>query len=713
MRQLFQNFKTGELLLEDLPVPLVRPGGILVATAYSVISAGTERRTVATAQAGLIGKARLRPDLVKQVLDSARREGVKATWDKVRSRLDSLKPLGYSSAGVVLQSGSPEFQPGDHVACGGGYAAHAETVFVPVNLAVKVADTVPLDQAAFATVGAIALQGVRQSQVQLGETVVVIGLGLLGLLSVSLLRSAGCRVVGADIDSANFSTARTLGCDDTVLMDELEERVAAVSQNRGADAVIITASTGSNDPVELAGAVSRQKGRVIIVGAVGMQIPRDPDYYGKELDIRFSCSYGPGRYDPEYEEHGHDYPAGYVRWTENRNMAAFVDLIASGRIDIAPLITHRFALTDAMQAYDLVLGKTREPHLGIVLEYDSAPASPLVTTTVVNLDSTPPGKSTVAFIGAGNFAQSQLIPPVKAHPDASLRTVITSSGITARAAALKFDFVACGTDPTPVWGDAAVDTVFIATRHDLHGELALQALRAGKRVFVEKPLCLKAEELTAIEELYHELQNEGSAPLFTVGYNRRFAPTAVALREFAAEAASPLLISYRVNAGFIPPEHWIQDPAIGGGRIIGEVCHFIDFLGFLTGAPAVSVLAHKLPDNGRYREDNLIVVVNYADGSCGTLLYAANGDKGMPKEQCELFGGGRAARLDDFNRLTLYHNGKKTVKLPGKGHRQEVAAFLNAPAASPPIPVAELFATSRITFAIIESLRTGTLVQLG
>ncbi|MCA9782755.1 MAG: bi-domain-containing oxidoreductase [Candidatus Delongbacteria bacterium] len=711
MKQLIQNFKTGELLLEDLPAPAIAGPGVRVANAFSLISAGTERTTVSTAQASLVGKARKRPDLVKQVLENVKREGLGATIEKVRSRLESMKAMGYSSAGVVIESSCEDFRPGDRVACaGGGYAVHAEQIFVPRNLCVAVPEGVGLDQAAFTTLGAIALQGVRQADVRVGECVTVVGLGLLGLLAGAILKASGCRVIGADIGAGNFAAARALGLHELCLTGELETVVARVSRGRGADAVILCASTRSNEPVELAGRISRKKGRVVVVGAVGMDLPREPDWYQKELELKMSCSYGPGRYDPEYEEGGHDYPVAYVRWTEGRNMEAFLDLLAEG-LDLAPLISHRFSIDDALKAYDIVLGKTPEPHIGILLEYgaDQAVVSHRASAaTRANGASAGPRGNGIAFIGAGNFAQSYLLPHVKKYGSQPLHTVVTGTGVNARAVAGKFDVPHFGTDGDAVMADPEVGTVFIATRHNLHAPWVLKALEADKRIFVEKPLCLTEDELERIVALHGLKREQGHSPMLLVGFNRRFAPLTQELARFLPRD-EPRMIHYRVNAGMIPSNSWIQDPAVGGGRIMGELCHFIDTCSFLCAGPLRSVQAAALPNAGRWHDDNLSVSLRWADGSLACIQYLANGSRLLPKERLEVSCAGHSAVLDDFRKLELFSGRAQSHKsAQDKGHEMEVRTFLDALASgNSPIPFESLVETTRATLLVKRSLEDG------
>lgn len=723
MKQLTQSLRNGDLHVTEIPAPLLQPGGILVQTAYSLVSAGTERAKVQVAQMSLLGKARARPDQAKQVLDAVRAQGLAATYRKVINRLDALEPLGYSCAGKVLEVGADarEFQVGERVACaGGGYANHAEVNFIPRNLAIHVPEQVGLDAAAFATVGAIALQGVRQAETQLGDVVVVIGLGLVGLLTTQLLKAAGCVVVGFDVNAERCRRAESLGCAFTANEKQiLQERVLELTLGNGADAVLITAATKSNEPVELAGAVAREKARVVIVGDVGLQIPRPP-YYNKELDLRLSRSYGPGRYDPSYEEGGNDYPYGYVRWTERRNMQAFLQLVAQGSVQVTPLITHRFKIDDAERAYALIEGKLGEPYLGVVLEYPIPDDRPPTTapTRILVTHSTPvtrhPSSVILGMIGAGNFAQDTLLPALRAIPEVKLRTVVTASGLSARGVAERFGFAECASDARMILDDPEINAVLIATRHDSHATLAADALRAGKAVFVEKPLALNEEQLELVLSAYAE----ATTSLLMVGFNRRFAPFSIPVQKLFRLRAQPLMLHYRANVGMIPRAHWTQNPQQGGGRILGEACHFVDWIQALIGAPPVNVFARALPNGGMYNDDNVSITIAYAEGSVGTILYAANGDKRMGKERIEVFGSGRMAILDDWRTLTLGDGAKTTTQQSrmsqDKGHAAELRAFVNAiknpnPA---PIPLAELVDTTRVTFAILESLRSSAPINL-
>jgi predicted dehydrogenase/threonine dehydrogenase-like Zn-dependent dehydrogenase len=725
MKQVIQNFKTGELYVDEVPSPALSRGMVLVENQFSLISAGTERSTVKTAKANLLGKARQRPDLVAQVLQNIRREGLQATFEKVRTKLDSLKALGYSTAGFVAGSMDTDdrFKPGDRVACGGqDYASHAEVVSVPQHLVARIPDNVPFEEASFTTLGAIALQGVRQAEPQLGELVCVIGLGLLGQITCQLLKANGCRVLGIDTSARLAALAQQLGADEALPRDhtDLKSIVQHFTNGYGFDSVIITAAAPSNDPIELSAEIARKKGKIIVVGSVKMDIPRDPHFYRKELDLRMSCSYGPGRYDVQYEEQGKDYPYGYVRWTEQRNMQAFLQLLSARQLDLTALISHRFDIDEAETAYDIVLGKVQEPHIGILLRYPANDRKFQTSFPVSSISAKSrhpgaadhrgqqlsPGSALVGFIGAGSFAQNYLIPPVKQW-GASLITVVTSRGITAKNVATKFSFSNASSDGADILDNPDIDTVFIATQHDTHAAYTLSALKAGKKVFVEKPLALTEEELEAIRSFY-----EGQDGFLMVGFNRRFSPVAQALKKEFLDITDPLVINYRVNAGFIPKEHWTQQAETGGGRIIGEVCHFIDLMQFFTGSLPVKVFAESIgSENDRIKgDDNVVISIRFGNGSIGTITYVAEGDKSLPKERVELFGGGKVGVIDDFRSGQLFRNNKaKTLKLEGKGHRQEVEAFLNAAktGGEPPISFESIYYTTLASFKILDSLRTG------
>ena len=564
MRQVVQHMRSGKLTVEDVPSPTVQAGGLLVATRASLISAGTERSTVEVAKKSLVGKAMDRPDLVRKVVQKVQKDGLLDTARMVSARLDAPAALGYSCAGIVLEVGEgvTGFAVGDRVACAGqNYASHAEVVFVPQNLCVKVPDSVTFEDAAYVTVGAIALQGVRQADPKLGDIVAVIGLGLVGQITVQLLRANGCRVLAADPDAAKQDLAREHGAEQAVAPDALAAVAAAATEGHGVDAVLIAASTKESGPVEQAGEIARKKGRVVVVGAVGMTLPREP-YYLKELELRLSTSYGPGRYDLEYEEKGRDYPYGYVRWTERRNMAAFIQLIAEGRMNVGALTRYRVPIARAEEAYARILGSSDSP-LGVLLTYGEDGAEPARTAVTLRRDAHV-SRVRIGLIGAGSHVKDALLPALKKAGDAEIVSVCTQRGINAKALAARVGASACTTDYRDVLQDEAVNAVVVGTRHNLHAELVLAALRAGKHVFVEKPLCLTGEELEEITALYAEKAKAGLR--LAVGFNRRFSPHFDKAKAFLAGRRNPLVMIYRVNAGGLPPDHWTQDPEVGGGR---------------------------------------------------------------------------------------------------------------------------------------------------
>lgn len=701
--------KTGELTVADVPPPSAKPGQLLVRTAASLISAGTEKSKIDLGKKSLLGKARERPDLVKKVIDKVKSEGVASAFTAVKAKLDAAIPLGYSAAGIVVEVGEgvSGFKVGTRVACAGaGYASHAEMISVPVNLCVRVPDEVPLDQAAFGTLGAIALQGVRLAAPTLGEAVVVIGLGLLGQITVQLLRANGCRVFGVDTDAGKLELAKTLGAEMCADPKSAASAIADWSRGRGADAVLITAATSSNEPLELAGEVSRLKGRVVVVGLVGMDVPREV-YYLKELSLQVSMSYGPGRYDAEYEERGHDYPFSYVRWTEGRNIEAFLDTIATGSVRIAPLITHRFGIEQGEAAYKLIEGAAREPYLGIVLEYDAE--KPLDNTISLRPVTPAPTSSVrVGMIGAGSYARKFILPNLKAN-GVEFCAIATASGLSASDIGKQYGFGSCVSGGDQVIADAGANLIVIATRHDSHAPLASAALTSGKHVFVEKPLAMNDDELDSVLDAA-----TNSSGRLMVGFNRRFSTSAKHAKEFFADRQSPLSIVYRVNAGRIAKDSWIQDPTQGGGRIVGEVCHFIDLVHYLTGSLTTRVFAESISsrDARVTDDDSVFITLRFADGSNGTIAYLAEGDIALAKERVEIYGGGRVCVIDDFRRVSMFTGGRETTKRSvgqDKGQTEEIRAVCEfvKTGGDAPIALDDLAATTRATFRILESLRTG------
>ncbi len=714
MKQLLQNLKDGKTLVSEVPAPEPRAGQALVKTAVSLVSAGTERMVVEFAEKSLAGKARSRPDLVRQVIEKARREGIFATARAALNRLDEPMALGYASSGVIerLGEGMEGFHVGQRVACaGGGYAVHAEYAVVPRALLTPLPDSVDFETAAFTTLGAIALHGFRLAELQLGESVAVIGLGLLGLLEIQIAAAAGCRVLGIDIAPDRVQRAASLGLQ-AVPRENAESAVQAFTANRGVDAVLICADTPSTDPVVLAGEISRDRGRVVAVGAVGLTLPRKI-YYEKELSFINSRSYGPGRYDSSYEEKGQDYPLGYVRWTEGRNFEAMISLFAEGKVQAAPLITHRFPIEDAADAYEVITGKRNEDFLGVVITYpQDARAEKRIAYPKTHAPSDAPCK--LGVIGAGLFANATLLPALKKVEGLALKGIASRGGLHAAHSAKKFGFEYAASDADSILQDPDINAVAILTRHDEHASLLLRALRAGKAALVEKPLALSEEELAEIEAFLRENEN---APMFSVGFNRRFAPLAKRLAAFLEGRAEPLSLHYRVNAGYLPSTHWLHDPQQGGGRIIGEGCHFIDFATFLAGAPPMSVTAHALPDGGKYREDVLSMTFEFPDGSLAVIDYLANGDKSFPKERVEVFCEGKIAVLNDFRQLELISEGrrKRYKGKQDKGWRGEWKAFTRAlrEGGAPPIPYADLFGVTRASFAAIRALRERVRVEIG
>ena len=711
MKQLLQNVKNGKTTVEDVPVPTPREGMALVKISATLVSAGTERMVVEFAEKTLVGKARSRPDLVKQTLDKAKREGVMPTVQAVFNRLDQPMALGYSSAGVIVALGRNMhgFKVGQRVACAGAnYASHAEYNIIPKNLITPLPKNVDFESAAFTTLGAIALQGFRLAEPQLGDNVAVIGLGLLGLLTVQLAAAAGCKVLGIDLDPKRIKLASSFGIE-AVSRPQAESAAVAFTANRGFDSIIICADTSSNDPIELAGVIARDRAKVVATGAVGLKMPRKI-YFEKELSFINSRSYGPGRYDPSYEENGVDYPIGYVRWTEGRNLQSIVDLMGSGKLDVTPLISHRLPIEEGVKAYELITGKIKEPFLGVLLKYgDEKEEGKRVTFNVQR--SILNGNVKLGVLGAGMYANATLLPVLKNNKDFELVGIASSGGLHAQHSGKKFGFQYATSSEDEIINDPKINTVAILTRHDSHAELVIKALKAGKNVFVEKPLAVDSKQLAAVSKA---LSTQHS--LLTVGFNRRFSPLAQSLKSSIANRTEPLHAHYRVNAGYIPLNHWTQDEKLGGGRIIGEGCHFIDLITYLVGAAPVSVSAHALPGGGKYREDNVSMTFTFPDGSIGVVDYLANGDKSFPKERLEVFCEGTIAVLDDYVSLVTIKDGKKKVEsmAQDKGWKAEMAAFAAAikSGGDAPIPYEQLIGVTKSTFAAVESIRSKSAVEI-
>ncbi len=720
MQQILQNIKSGETRLETVPPPALLSGTVRVRTAASLISAGTEKMLIDLAQKSLVGKAQARPDLVRQVLQKVKKEGLLNTFRNVMSKMEKPMPLGYSAAGIVEAVGAEVtgFKAGDRVAvAGAGYANHAEINVAPKNLMALIPDGVSFEEASYTTVASIALQGVRLARPELGDNVVVVGLGLIGLITVQLLRANGCRVLGLDLDPKKVALGLELGMDAGVDSSQ-EDPVGAVerfTRGRGADHTLITAATKSNGPIELAGEITRRKGQVVAVGAVGMSIPRDV-YYKKELEVKISMSYGPGRYDPSYEEGGIDYPYDYVRWTEQRNMEAVLDLMSRGCLDVKPLTTHRFPIDRALEAYELIR-EGKEPYVGIVLTYDvDRPQSPVVRIRPAEAH-TPKDRLGVGFVGAGNYAALHLLPHLQKDNHVRLQGLITATGLNAKQKADKFGFAYCATDLQAVLDDEAVDAVFIATRHGAHADFTVRALEAGKHVFVEKPMVVSEEQLDAVREAYEAASAQQPVGLM-VGLNRRFAPMTAALRE-ALPDGTPKQMIYRVNSGPIPTSTWLHEADEGGGMLVGEMCHFIDLMQYVAGERPVRVYAQALTLNrdDLADHDNVVITVTFDGGSVGTLAYSTVGDKAAPKERLEVYGGGAVAALDDFRRLEITRGGKQTRKKAmnqDKGQARQLAETVNAfrTRGAAPIPFDELVNGMQAVFAARQSLASGAPVDV-
>lgn len=705
MKQILQLLKDGMVTVEKVPSPGVRPMHLLVASRVSLVSTGTERMLVEFGKGNWIAKARQQPDKVKQVLEKVKTDGLMPTVDAVRSKLDQPLPLGYCNAGVVIDGQGVGFQVGDRVASNGN---HAEIVRVPYNLCAKIPDEVDDDSAAFTVLGAIGLQGIRLLKPSLGEAVVVSGLGLIGLMCVQMLRANGCRVLGIDFDSKRCDLAREFGAE-TVDLSKGEDPLAvaqAFSRGRGVDGVLVAAATQGDEVMHQAAEMCRKRGRIVLVGVVGLNLRRD-DFFKKELTFQVSASYGPGRYDPLYEEKGQDYPVGFVRWTEQRNFEAVLDMMAAGTLDVKPLMTHRFDIGNAIAAYDLLNDPAA---LGILLQYPQQEESALreSVVTLVRRPSTVGSHPVVGFIGAGNYASRTLIPAFK-EARAVLDTVVTSGGISGVHHGKKAGFATAATELDAVWDNDAINTVAIVTRHDAHAGQVISALKAGKHVFVEKPLAVDSGQLAAIIEQVASMDNP---PMLMVGFNRRFAPHIVKMKSLLESRHEPKAVVMTVNAGAIPADHWTQDLEVGGGRIIGEGCHFIDLMSFLVGHPITGHQAIMMGDvpGVEIRDDKVSINLSFADGSFGTIHYLANGGKSFPKERIEIFCGDAVLQMDNYRVLRGYGwKGFKSMKLwrQDKGQKACAKAFVDAIRESKPapIPYEEVMESSRVSIEVAEALR--------
>lgn len=714
MKQVLQNLKTGSTELTEVPCPQVSAGQLLIRTTQSLVSAGTERMLVDFGRANLLDKARQQPDKVQRVLNKIRTDGLLPTLDAVKNKLDQPLPLGYCNVGTVLEMGAgvKGFSVGERVASNG---KHAEVVSVPINLCARVPDAVTDEEAAFTVIGAIALQGIRLVQPTLGEAVVVTGLGLVGQMTVQLLRAHGCRVLGIDFDAAKLAMARSFGAD-VVDLSAGEDPVQAAerfSRGRGMDAVIVAAASKSSEPMRQAALMCRKRGRIVLVGVAGLELSRD-DFFKKELSFQVSCSYGPGRYDAGYEDKGLDYPVGFVRWTEQRNFEAVLDMMADGRLNVKPLISHRFSLDDIETVYAVVGGS--EPSLGILLRYPSAQnrSDAVVRTSTIRMAPSPVaasvGRASVAFLGSGNYATAVLIPAFK-QAGARLHTVASGTGVSGVHAGRKHGFEEATTDTEKMLSDRQVDALVIATRHNSHARYVMAALAAGKHVFVEKPLCLSLGELQEIEAAYDRRCEAGKQPVLMVGFNRRFAPQVQRIKSLLAGVGGAKSFVMTVNAGAIPSDHWTQDAEVGGGRIVGEACHFIDLMRFLAGSPIVSIQARRMGDAPGMviTEDKASITLGFEDGSFGTILYLANGAASFPKERVEVFAAGRVLQLDNFRKLKGYGwpgFSKMNLWKQDKGQNACAAAYLQAiENGVSAIPADEIFEVARVSIDVAELLR--------
>lgn len=717
MKQVTQTLRTGVINVNDVPIPTLSDKFILVRNTASVISAGTEKNKIDMGKKSLLQKAKARPDLVKQVIKKIQTEGIKKTIQTVNSRLDSPSPLGYSCTGSVIAAGGlvKGIQPGDRVACGGAnYANHAEYVAIPENLVVKVPENVSDEEAAFTTVGSIALQGIRLAEPKLGETFLVLGLGLLGQIAVQLLKANGCKVIGTDLNASLVSQAEKFGAIGIGSGSDIETICKTLTGGHGVDGVLVCAASSSNQPIELSGAVTREKGRVVVVGAVRMDIPRE-DFFKKEINVVISRSYGPGRYDPQYEESGNDYPLGYVRFTEQRNMQTVLELISQSKLDVKSLITHRFFINEAAAAYQLIEGKKTEPYLGILMQYDTTSRDSVKQTRIeVTSKELDKDKLGISFFGAGNYATASLLPPLRDKSDIEFRGIATASGRTAQGAANQFGFSFCAGDYQDLI-NSDTDVIMVATRHDTHASSVISALNAKKHVYVEKPLGLTVEELAKI----YKAQRSNSDTQIMVGFNRRFAPSTTAVQEFFQSVKSPLVVNIRINAGSMSADQWIQDPQIGGGRMIGEGCHFVDLASALTGSSPkrITCIGTEKSDKSALLNDNVSMLLKFENGSIANITYCADGSSTMTKEYIEVFGGGQCAVINDFKE-TFFYNGDskiKTKKLTAqdKGQRAMLDCWLVGLKQGVPCVSFEcLMSNSLATILAVESLATGTTLDV-
>lgn len=708
MKSVLQNVKTGDLSVEDIPPPVLKPGNVLVRNEFSLVSAGTEKAVLEFSNAGYLRKARMRPDLFRKVLMKAKNDGLYQTYKVVSELIEQKIQLGYSSSGVVEAVGEhiQDIHVGQNVACAGLFAAtHSEVVCVPRNLVVQVPDGVRMEDASFVALGAIAMQGIRLANLSLGENVIVYGLGLVGAITAQMALAAGCRVIGADIDKRKTDKIEELGATGVLIDEGFNATIMKLTEGYGADKVLLCAATKSNEPVEKIPSVMRQKGVMVVVGDVGMNIPRR-DYFEKEIDIRISRSYGPGRYDMSYEQSGLDYPYGYVRWTENRNMAATLDLLSRGSLDFSRLVTHRFDIKDAMGAYDLITAKNPEPYSGITLRYpDRSVDRTIRLAEPAGTSGQPLDAVNFGIIGAGDFGKAFLLPAFARQDGIRYVGICTASGVSAASMANKYNMEFACSEADEIFTNSSINSLIIATRHDSHADYVIRGLENDKAIYVEKPLATCVEDLNAIRDIMDRKSKEGKSPFLMVGFNRRFSPLAVTLRNVFRHCKAPLAMVYRVNAGSVAQTEWVHDPVQGGGRVVGEVCHFVDFMSFLAGESPSGVSATAVNEKAGSIADTVTVTLDFPGGSMGTIHYFANGNPSLPKEYIEVYGGGVCARLVNFRSLKVFGAkapGKTNYMNQVKGFDQTAASFVQAVRAGleMPIPFESLYATTLTTFAV-------------
>lgn len=717
MKQIIQNYRTGQLELAEVPVPMCSSGAVLVKNAASLISIGTERSIIELGRKSLLGKARARPDLVKRFVDKAKKEGFVKTFKEALGRLDNPTPLGYSSAGIVLEVGKNvhRFSPGDRVSCiGAGYASHAEYITVPENLCCRMPDEIAFDEASFGMLGIIALHGVRCAKLSFGESVAVAGLGLLGLLTVQVLKAYGAKVIGMDIDPAKAELAKKLGADFVTASDEdFKGIVERTTAGYGADAVIITAATKSDVPINTAVEIARYGGRIVLVGVADIH-PQRNEMWHKEVEIIVSKAGGPGVSDPFYENKGIDYPIGYVRWTENRNLEEFLRLVSDRRVDVKSLVSHRFMIDLAESAYKDMIEGRGGPYTGVVLDYPADNLPDPMKARTIKLEkksgTLPAGGISLGVIGAGLFGKALLLPALRNIGGIRFHTLATSSSASTYHTAKKYAFENCTTNYKEIIENAEINSVIILTPHSAHAKMVVEAIKAGKHVFVEKPLCVSVEELREIMEAW----SEGQGKHIMVGYNRRFSPHTLKVAGYLEDRHDPIVINYRINAGFVPSDHWVHSEEEGGSRVIGEICHFIDMMQYLTRSNPVKVYAERISGNNMtaLNSDNVVIAVKFGDGSVGNIIYSASGDKAYSREEVEIFSEGRTIVVRDYKETHFHKSGRKTVFRTGNqeiGYKEELEYFFDVIQGKKSFSLTpeEIFYSTMAVFGIDESLSTG------